>query len=353
VREGLKAKRRSRRKMAADDADTENPGRPRRNDLLPLLKIEPCGIDELKPHTRKLRKSDLAHIQEIANAISTLGFNVPLLIGKDNVVLDGESRLAAAKWLGLSSVPCIRVDHLNETEQRLLRLAVNRLGEKGAWDVGELKAEFEELIIADAPIEITGFGLDEIDDITTADDDDVACEANESAALPGGSAIAQVGDLFLLGSHRVICGNAADPDLVTRLMQSDVARMVLTDAPSPSSVAIAEQVATSDPPKDGIATGHISDAQCLEFSRNWMKAILPHLVDGGLLGTFLDWRDLPLANAAATDLGLIPVDLIVWATANAAAGGLYRSDHRLLPFFKKGSAAHVNNSSKGTRVTCL
>ena len=135
--------------------------------------------------------------------------------------------------LGLSSVPCIRVDHLNETEQRLLRLAVNRLGEKGAWDVGELKAEFEELIIADAPIEITGFGLDEIDDITTADDDNAVSEADEFAALPGGSAIAQVGDLFLLGPHRVICGNAADPDLVSRLMQSDVARMVFTDAPSP------------------------------------------------------------------------------------------------------------------------
>jgi hypothetical protein len=146
---------------------------------------------------------------------------VPLLIGKNNVVLDGESRLAAAKLLGLSSVPCIRVDHLDETEQRLLRLAVNRLGEKGAWDVGELKAEFEELIIADAPIEITGFGLDEIEDITTADDDNVACEADQSAALPGGSAIAQVGDLFLLGPHRVICGDATDPDLISRLMQTD------------------------------------------------------------------------------------------------------------------------------------
>jgi hypothetical protein len=144
--------------------------------------------------------------------------------------------------------------------------------------------------------------------------------------LSGGSAIAQVGDLFLLGPHRIICGDAADPDLVSRLMQTDVARMVLTDAPSPSPVAIAEQVAASDPPKDGIAAGH-PDTRYLEFSRNWMNATLPHLVDGGLLGTFLDWRDLPLANAAATDLGLIPVDLIVWATANAAAGGLYRSDH--------------------------
>ena len=77
-----------------------------------------------------------------------------------------------------------------------------------------------------------------------------------------------------------------------------------------------------------------------------MKAILPHLVDGGLLGTFIDWRDLPVANAAATALGLIPLDLIVWATANPAAGGLYPSHHRLLPLFKKGAAAHVSNISK-------
>ena len=71
-------------------------------------------------------------------------------------MVDGDSRLEAAKLLGLSSVPCIRVDHLDETEQRLLRLAVNRLAEKGFWDIDELEAEFKELIIADAPIEISG-----------------------------------------------------------------------------------------------------------------------------------------------------------------------------------------------------
>jgi hypothetical protein len=121
---------------------------------------------------RKLRKSDPAHVREIANSISTLGFNVPLLVGKDNVVVDGDSRLEAAKLLGLSSVPCIRVDHLDETEQRLLRLAVNRLGEKGSWDIGELEAEFKELIIAEAPIEISGFGSDEIDQVVIGEDGD-------------------------------------------------------------------------------------------------------------------------------------------------------------------------------------
>jgi hypothetical protein len=164
---------------------------------------------------RKLRKSDPAHVRETANSISALGFNVPLLVGKDSVVVDGDSRLEAAKLLGLSSVPCIRVDHLDETEQRLLRLAVNRLGEKGFWDVGELEAEFKELIIADAPIEISGFGSDEIDQVVVGGDED-GCEAGDLAPLPGASASARLNDLFLLGSHRLICGDATDPAVVRR-----------------------------------------------------------------------------------------------------------------------------------------
>jgi DNA modification methylase len=340
LREGLKVKGRSRR-----DAATI---RPRRNDILPSLKVEPCPVDALKSYSRKLRKSDSAHVHEIANSISTLGFNVPLLIDKHNVVVDGESRLEAAKLLGLSSVPCIRVDHLDETEQRLLRLAVNRLGEKGGWDLGELKAEFEELIIADAPIEISGFGSDEIDQIVIGPDQDQSetkdrSEAAVLAPLIGTPAIARVGDLFLLGPHRVICGNATDPDLVKRLMQTDVARMVFTDAPF--HVAIGTPVTASDHREDGTVSGDMTDAQFLEFNQNWMNVVFPHLVDGGLLGTFIDWRDLPMAHAAATALGLTPIDLVVWANANAVTGGgHYRSQHRLLPLFKKGSAVQINNT---------
>jgi len=184
-RDGLKAKGRSRRQVR--HADAEKASRPRRNDILPTLKIESYAVDALKSHARKLRKSDPTHVREIANSVSALGFNVPLLIGNDNVVVDGESRLQAAKLLGLSLVPCIRVDHLDETEQRLLRVAVNRLGEKGFWDVGELEAEFKELIIADAPIEISGFDSDEIDQVVIGGKKD-GCEAGDLAPLPGVSA---------------------------------------------------------------------------------------------------------------------------------------------------------------------
>ena len=346
LREGLKTKGRSRREAAARHAESEKGSLPRRNDILPSLQIERYLVGDLKSHVRKLRKSDPAHVREIANSISTLGFNVPLLVGKDNVVVDGDSRLEAAKLLGLSSVPCIRVDHLDETEQRLLRLAINRLGEKGSWDIGELEAEFKELIISDAPIEISGFGSDEIDQIVIGGDDD-GYEASDLAPLPGASAIARVGDLFLLGSHRLICGDATDSAVVKRLMRTDVARMIFTD--EPFNVAIGGHVTGGDHREFVMASGEMTDEQFLEFNRKWMDAVLLYLVDGGILGTFIDWRGLPIAHAAATALGLTPLNLVVWAKTNAGMGSLYRSQHELLPLFRKGTASHVNNISLGKR----
>ena len=346
LREGLKAKGRSRRRAAARHTEAEKGAGPRRNDILPSLQIEAHPVDALKSHVRKLRKSDPAHVREIANSINALGFNVPILVGKDNVVLDGDARLEAAKLLGLSSVPCIRVDHLDETEQRLLRLAVNRLGEKGVWDISELEAEFKELIIADAPIEISGFGSDEIDQVLIGESED-GYEAGDLAPLPGATAIARINDLFLLGSHFLICGDATDPAVVRRLMRTDVARMVLTD--EPFNVAIGGHVTGGDHREFVMASGEMTDSQFFDFNRKWMDAVLPHLVDGGILGTFIDWRGLPIVHSGATNLGLTPLNLVVWAKTNAGMGSLYRSQHELLPLFKKGSTSHVNNISLGRR----
>jgi DNA modification methylase len=345
LREGLKAKGRTRREATVRHAEAEQASTPRRNDILPPLRIESYPLEALKSHRRKLRNSDPAHIREIANSIGTLGFNVPLLVGKDNVVVDGDSRLEAAKLLGLSSVPCIRVDHLDETEQRLLRLAVNRLGEKGFWDVAELEAEFKELIIADAPIEISGFGSDEIDQILIGNED--GSEAGDLVPLPGATAIARANDLFLLGCHRLICGDATDPAVVRRLMDMNAARMVLTD--EPFNVAIGGHVTGGEHREFVMASGEMTDPQFQDFNRKWMDAVLPHLIDGGILATFIDWRGLPIVHSAATALKLTPLNLVVWAKTNAGMGSLYRSQHELLPLFKKGVASHINNIALGKR----
>jgi len=127
-------------------------------------------------------------------------------------------------------------------------------------------------------------------------------------------------------------------------MGDDVARFVFTDGPC--NVAIGGEVEAR---KFARASGEMTEAQFLGFHRKWIEAVLPSLADGGLLGTFIDWRSLSIVHAAATALALTPLDLVVWAKANAGAGSLYRSGYELLPLFKKGTAAPVNNLSGGKR----
>ena len=208
------------------------------------------------------------------------------------------------------------------------------------------RAKFKELIIADAPIEISGFGSDEIDQLVIGTNED-GCEVGDLAPLPGAAAIARVGDLFLLGSHRLICGDATDPAVIRRLMHTDIARIVLTD--EPFNVAIGGHVTGGEHREFVMASGEMTDAQFLDFNQKWMDAVLPYLVEGGIVGTFIDWRGLPIAHAAATALGLTSLNLVVWAKTNAGMGSLYRSQHELLPLFKKGTASHVNNISLGKR----
>ncbi len=341
--EQLKAKSRRRRKGMAEMA----PAHPLRNDVLPSLEVIYLALDQLPPAKRKVRKIAPEHVREVAASISALGFCAPVLIGKDNMRLDGEVRVEAARLLGLDCIPCIRVDHLNETEQRLLRLAANRLAEKGEWNLGELKIEFEELILADAPIEISGFSPDEIDQIVLGEAAD-AVEQGPLAPEEGAAAVARLGDMFRLGPHLVICGSATDPSVIELLMAGSLsARLVLTD--EPYNVPIVGNVSGGNHREFAMASGEMTDAEFLSFNETWIATVLPFLCEGGVFGTFIDWRGHPIVNAAAVKLGITPLNLIVWAKTNAGMGSLYRSQHELLPLFKKGSVPHVNNIELGKR----
>jgi hypothetical protein len=141
----LKAKSR-RRRQKLERLRTPTPSDAPRNDPLPNLDLVFVPLEELRLPSRVIRKLDAAHVHEVARAISTLGFCAPVLIGKDNAVIDGVIRVHAARHLGSGRVPCVRIEHLSEVEQRVLCLAINRLGEKGEWNLDELKIEFEELI---------------------------------------------------------------------------------------------------------------------------------------------------------------------------------------------------------------
>ena len=126
----LKAKSRRRRESLGRLTASSPPSRAPRNDLLPPLDLVYVLLEDLRTPAREVRKLDPAHVREVANSIGTLGFCAPILVSKDNLVLDGTVRVQAARLLGLSRVPCVRIEYLSEKEQRVLRLAANRLAQK-------------------------------------------------------------------------------------------------------------------------------------------------------------------------------------------------------------------------------
>ena len=318
----------------------------RRNDLVPELHLVERAPERLVTPKRNVRKLHPAHVKEVANAIKELGFCAPVLINEDDAIIDGVARVEAAKWLGLPTVPCVVAEHLTPKQQRLLRLASNRLGEKGTWDISELRIEMEELIVLDVPIEISGFDLSEVDNILS-DDEEENLEKGPLEPEPNARAVSRLGDRFRLGRHTLVCADARVPAVLAGLMGDKLARAVFTD--QPYNVAIAGHVTGGAHREFKMASGEMTSAEFDEFNVAWIEASLPYIMEGGLLATFIDWRGLPSVTAAAFAAGLAQINLVVWGKTNAGMGSLYRSQHELLPMFKKGSTAHVNNVDLGRK----
>jgi DNA modification methylase len=341
---GRKSRHRRHRQERLAQASS---ARPRRNDILPGLELSYIPTADLRPSPRKVRKLDPAHVREVASSIGALGFCVPILVGCGNEIINGEVSYEAGKQLGLDRLPCILIEHLSLEEQRVLRIAVNRLAEKGEWNLDALQIEFKELILLDAPIEITGFAPAEIDHVILGDDAK-GVEQGPLEPEPSAAPVTRLGDMYRLGVHRIVCGNATDPAVLARLLEGDPpARLILTD--EPYNVKIAGNVTGGPHREFAMASGEMTDAEFSTFNEAWVAAATSYLCDGGVLGTFIDWRGLAIVHWAASKLGLVPLNLIVWAKTNAGMGSLYRSQHELLPLFKNGSAPHVNNIELGKR----
>ena len=336
-------KRRSRTKRLSNTAAVIPR---RRNDLLPQLRLLDRDPRALIAPARNVREVDAAHVRKVANAIATFGFTSPVLIDSEDRLVDGVVRVEAAKLLNLSAVPCIAIDTLTASELKLLRIAANRLGENGGWQLDELRLELEALIVDEAQVEISGFELTEIDGILAVTE---ASPVEPGPVVPGTEQppVARLGDIFLMGPHRLICGDARDTTVLSRVMQGDMARFVFTD--QPYNVRVAGHVTGGAHREFAMASGEMSADEFGAFNEAWIDEALRYLVNGGVLATFIDWRGLGSVMQAASAARLAQLNLIVWSKTNAGMGSLYRSHHELLPLFKKGDAPHVNNVDLGRK----
>lgn len=191
------------------------------------------SIDKLKPYARNAKKHSDAQINAIGKSIDAFGFNSPIVIAKDNTILAGHARVEAAKRNGMTKVPAVRADHLNEAEKRAFILADNRLAEKAEWDDAFLKAELLFLVeTVNFDSTITGFETPEIDFLLFSEfpttDENVVSKIEK---LVDTAPRTKLGDTWILDNHRVHCGSSLEAGTINILMKNSTAALLCTAPP--------------------------------------------------------------------------------------------------------------------------
>lgn len=193
------------------------------------LRISYLDIDDLKPYERNARTHSAKQLEQIAASIREFGWSSPIIVDGQNGIIAGHGRAAAARLLGLKSVPVVRLEHLTPTQKRGLILAENKLAEAAGWDDGLLRAELAELRGLDFDLSLAGFSVTEVGRLF---DEGVGASANEDS-VPGLSekAISRRGDIWLLGPHRIMCGDATSRTDVHSVTGSAKPNLMVTDPP--------------------------------------------------------------------------------------------------------------------------
>ena len=316
------------------------------------LKVVVRSLSYLKPNARNARTHSRRQIRQIADSIQTFGFNNPILIDGDGAIIAGHGRVDAAKLLGLTEVPTVCLAHMSEAEKRAYVIADNRLAEKAGWDEEILAVEFETLfeLAPELDLTVTGFELAEIDLIIGDQGSRAETDALDEVSLPDADApvVTRPGDLWKLGDHRVLCGDATQEEPYVSLLQGEPAQMVFADPPY--NVPISGHVSGLGHAQHAefpMASGEMSDAEYTVFLTTFLKQVEGHSADGAIAYVCMDWRHLRELFAASHTTNLTLKNLCVWVKTNAGMGTFYRSQHELIAAFKLGDGPHINSFELG------
>ena len=196
------------------------------------MQIETLAIDRLIPYARNSRTHSDEQVAQVAASIREFGFTNPVLVDAEGGIIAGHGRVMAARKLGMDKVPCIRLAHLTEAQRRAYVIADNKLALNAGWDEKMLALEFKDLQAMDFDIELTGFGLGDIDELLAELDatPEGATDADETPAVQA-DAVSQPGDVWLLGKHRIMCGDSTSADHVKTLLGGGMPHLMVTDPP--------------------------------------------------------------------------------------------------------------------------
>jgi DNA modification methylase len=305
-------------------------------------------IGELREAKRNARTHSKRQIQQIAASIREFGFVNPLLT-HDGEIVAGHGRLEAAKLTGMTHVPTIALAHLTPEQKRAYVIADNRLAELAGWDRDLLVLELKQLFELDISfdVEITGWTMGEID--VLIDPPASAPDLLDEVAEPQGPAVTKKGDLWLLGRHRLLCGDAREAGAYQTLLAGETAQMVFTDPPFNLAVRDISGLGRIKHREFVMASGELSEAEFTAFLKQVLTNLAAASCDGAIQFICMDWRHLFELLGVGREVYTEHKQLIVWNKDNAGMGSFFRSKHELIAVFKKGTVPHINNFLLGER----
>ena len=321
----------------------------------PALQVAFRPLDQIHPDPRNPRVHTPRQVKQIARSVEAFGFNVPILLDRSGVVIAGHGRLLAAKHLGWTEVPTISLEHLSEDQVKAFRIADNKLTDTSVWDDRLLAEQLKELALVDLDfsLEATGFEMGEIDvrieSLELADGP--SSKPDPADAVPpisSGAPVSRPGDLWMLGPHRVLCGNALEANDLARLMEGRRAAAVFTDPPYNVPIdGHCTGLGSVRHQEFAMACGEMSPAQFTDFLASAMTRLAGVSADGALHYVCMDWRHLREVLEAGDRVYTGLENLCVWAKDNAGMGSFYRSQHELVLVFQHGKGPHQNHVQLG------
>jgi len=294
------------------------------------MQLIPLG--KLVPYVNNARTHSPEQLTKLRSSLREFGFINPVIIDRDFNVIAGHGRIAAAKEEGITEVPCVFVDYLTEAQKKAYILADNRMALDAGWDEELLRIEIESLQGADFDVSLTGFGEDEIEDLFAGDGEkDVKDDDFDLSAALEKAAFVERGDIWTVGRHRLLCGDATSAEDVAALMDGKKANLIVTDPPY--NVAFKSGSGLS------IQNDSMENGEFYTFLYNSFQNMAEHLEKGGAAYVFhADTEGLNFRKAFV-DAGFHLAGVCIWVKNSLVLG---RSDYQwqhepvLYGFLKNG-----------------
>jgi site-specific DNA-methyltransferase (adenine-specific) len=308
------------------------------------LTIDYWPIEKLLPYARNPRKNDHA-VEKAASWIREFGFRVPILAKSDGTIIDGHLRLKAAKKLGMKELPVTNADDMSEVQIKAFRLSVNKMSELADWDDDLLKLELEEL--DNLQYDIDSLDFKDIDFEKSNTGTDGLTDPDEVPEVPQNVFGVKRGDVWLLGNHRIMCGDSTSEDDVKNLMDGKVADMVWTDPPYNVALGMdetAEQAKARGRRTDGLVVknDNMSDTDFREFLLIVFKNYINSTKKGGAI--YVAHADIEGYNfrGAMRDAGWMVKQCLIWVKSSLVMGRQdYQWRHEPILYGWKEGAAHT------------